>query len=1014
MAETTKPKAKLTAASGIKASKANVVQQAKLMDSAGTAWFAVKHGNLEMITRLFPSQCNVYSKGPVGDNCFHIALLLNTPSTLAIAKYLVKLYGKTLVNTPYQERTHELDTPGHYEGETGLHIAIVNRDFDMVKFLIQAGADVRARCYGAFFQPGSVVYYGEYPLSFAACTGQKDIVSYLKRHGARVNHDRDTYGNTALHLCVCHDQLDMYDHLVEYCGALEHVRNNRGMTPLLLAASLGKLEFFQHIYNKRRRVAWAYGPVTSYSLSLHEIDSVQNSRSFVPSAVETIVRKGHMHMIDDPLVKTLLTSKWHLFARAQFVLQGAVFLVLVILQTFLVWLHCSPSRFNSYSREALEICCLILAAGFFALEVVDVAGWTIGVSRRRQLMKANAKYCPPLYPIPGETQEAPVKAKSGLGFLGRLLGRKGEPVAEGVQVQVVQEGGQQVLAAPGSFVPWHPDVDGDAAEASISEEQEQVQGPGCAGPVAEGKDRPSVQFQQVDDVGVAERSHSIGAPSITSPPATKPAYTKSMSMQPSSKYSAAQLALNTPVDIVSVGLSSPAMMPQLLPQPSFFMQPQAANTMLNRQDAPAPMAMGAGQGGFPSGQAAGNESGIGKSRLGSPSAGQVVGAPGDKERVSGIARDSSEITLGTGGQEIRNRIRGGGGGDLPTNGGQAIRRAEVKKPGGVPDKEDALPTDDDREPLHVGGFVGAVGTLAHSLAGYYVRQAADPITVLALAHQLLTFIHFITWVSAYGGIDGDGPSDTRVQEFDDIIVSLMALSGWTCMMYYTRGAKWCGQFAVVIEMCVMEVVKFCGLYFFFNIGYTLAFYAVLNGTTQVVPGAGGAVHAGNNFPVPHPFSSIGTGMMQLLRFMYGEAEYETYSATEYRSKKAVATCYFILYIGTVLLLLVNLLIALLVHSYGATHSKAEKVWLLRWASYVIRAEARLPRLLQQKYRLGEVAYDPALQERVYNHVFEVVDDDHAGDKGGPGGGDHARDKEVKALEALLQRLRKGQQGNKSS
>ncbi len=34
-----------------------------------------------------------------GENCFHIALLLNTPSTLAIAKYLVKWYGKTLVGS---------------------------------------------------------------------------------------------------------------------------------------------------------------------------------------------------------------------------------------------------------------------------------------------------------------------------------------------------------------------------------------------------------------------------------------------------------------------------------------------------------------------------------------------------------------------------------------------------------------------------------------------------------------------------------------------------------------------------------------------------------------------------------------------------------------------------------------------------------------------------------------------------------------------------------------------------
>lgn len=87
-----------------------------------------------MITRLFPSQCNVYSKGPVGENVFHIAMLLNTPSTLAIAKYLVKLYGKTLVNTPYQERKSESDPPGQYEGETALHIAIVNHDFDMVRW----------------------------------------------------------------------------------------------------------------------------------------------------------------------------------------------------------------------------------------------------------------------------------------------------------------------------------------------------------------------------------------------------------------------------------------------------------------------------------------------------------------------------------------------------------------------------------------------------------------------------------------------------------------------------------------------------------------------------------------------------------------------------------------------------------------------------------------------------------------------------------------------------------------
>jgi hypothetical protein len=39
--------------------------------------------------------------------------------------------------------------------------------------------------------PASPTLTGEYPLSFAACTGQKDIVAHLKRHGAKVNEDTD-------------------------------------------------------------------------------------------------------------------------------------------------------------------------------------------------------------------------------------------------------------------------------------------------------------------------------------------------------------------------------------------------------------------------------------------------------------------------------------------------------------------------------------------------------------------------------------------------------------------------------------------------------------------------------------------------------------------------------------------------------------------------------------------------------------------------------------------------------
>lgn len=78
--------------------------------------------------------------------------------------------------------------------------------------------------------------------------------------------------------------------------------------------------------------------------------------------------------------------------------------------------------------------------------------------------------------------------------------------------------------------------------------------------------------------------------------------------------------------------------------------------------------------------------------------------------------------------------------------------------------------------------------------------------------------------------------------------------------------------SVVIEMCAVEVAKFAIIYVVFNIGYTLAFYAVLNGTTNVVDNAETMASSGrrlqgdlSEFAVPYPFSNIGMGMMQLLR-----------------------------------------------------------------------------------------------------------------------------------------------------
>lgn len=49
------------------------------------------------------------------------------------------------------------------------------------------------------------MYFGEYPLSFAACTNQSDCFRLLIAKHADPNR-ADTNGNTVLHLAVIHEQ----------------------------------------------------------------------------------------------------------------------------------------------------------------------------------------------------------------------------------------------------------------------------------------------------------------------------------------------------------------------------------------------------------------------------------------------------------------------------------------------------------------------------------------------------------------------------------------------------------------------------------------------------------------------------------------------------------------------------------------------------------------------------------------------------------------------------------------
>eukprot|EP00291_Cryptomonas_curvata_P027624 CAMPEP_0172206554 /NCGR_PEP_ID=MMETSP1050-20130122/33289_1 /TAXON_ID=233186 /ORGANISM="Cryptomonas curvata, Strain CCAP979/52" /LENGTH=992 /DNA_ID=CAMNT_0012885663 /DNA_START=339 /DNA_END=3313 /DNA_ORIENTATION=- len=179
-----------------------------------------------------------FPPGPVGESPLHTCFLLglrrlgidiinkfyDTPELVSVSylndldpwRKLADGGSKSLCSTTRED--------GLYTGETALHIAIVQEDAMLVKYLLNLGIEISSRAIGVFFQPKllkplsvelnrwqklkawllgvdlksnkfaavssiqnreSGTYYGEYPLSFAASVGNVEICNilyYCKKH----------------------------------------------------------------------------------------------------------------------------------------------------------------------------------------------------------------------------------------------------------------------------------------------------------------------------------------------------------------------------------------------------------------------------------------------------------------------------------------------------------------------------------------------------------------------------------------------------------------------------------------------------------------------------------------------------------------------------------------------------------------------------------------------------------------------------------------------------------------
>uniref|UniRef100_A0A8C2FBT7 Transient receptor potential cation channel, subfamily V, member 4 n=1 Tax=Cyprinus carpio TaxID=7962 RepID=A0A8C2FBT7_CYPCA len=360
------------------------------------------HGSkLSIFIMFFP----VLSLEPsTGKTCLPKALLNlhsghndTIPMLMDIAEQTGNL--REFINTPFRDV--------YYRGQTALHIAIERRCKQYVELLVEKGADVHAQARGRFFQPreeGGYFYFGELPLSLAACTNQPDMVHYLTEnsHKAADLRRQDSRGNTVLHALVhiADNTRDntrfvtkMYDLLLIKCAKpypdcnLENVLNNDGMSPLMMAAKLGKIGVFQHIIRReikdeearhlsRKFKDWAYGPVYS---SLYDLSSLETCGEEV-SVLEILVYNSRIENRHEMLavepINELLRAKWQKFAAVTFYISVFSYLATMIIFTLVAYYRPStgtpPYAYNSTQdkvRLAGEIITVASGVFFFTTNV---------------------------------------------------------------------------------------------------------------------------------------------------------------------------------------------------------------------------------------------------------------------------------------------------------------------------------------------------------------------------------------------------------------------------------------------------------------------------------------------------------------------------------------------------------------------------------------------------------------------------------------------------------------------
>lgn len=143
-----------------------------------------------------------------------------------------------LDNIPVYLLPRDVSDAADENGMTALHFAAQNGNTDVVRYLLENGADIKAQD----------IKLERAAIHFAAENGSLECVKFLAEHGADLL-DRDIYGTTALHYAAKKNHLDVIKYLVskkvDYAA-----KDARGWTAMHYAACGGSIDVIRYLLAK--------------------------------------------------------------------------------------------------------------------------------------------------------------------------------------------------------------------------------------------------------------------------------------------------------------------------------------------------------------------------------------------------------------------------------------------------------------------------------------------------------------------------------------------------------------------------------------------------------------------------------------------------------------------------------------------------------------------------------------------------------------------------------------------